>query len=226
MRIFVTSLDRPGNVAPMMELAGEAELVWCVPEEQADAYRAHGAEHIEVGPPGKCEKINAILDSHAEEWCVFTDDDCRRLTRLNADGSYERITLDEAAREYVRVGIERRDHFVTIPNMQNVRFASRKVSNWGSTVGWFGAIAPHTECRYDPSLVIAHDVDFAAQVFDRYGRISRVGWIIGEYRYADKASHFRDEHANRQRGNGEVILRYPHLLYWKSDQDFGFRRVP
>jgi len=225
MRIYIPSLDRPGNVPEMQAQAGIAELVWLVPEDQEQAYRKAGAKSVITGPRDKPSKINAILDAYPDQWRVFSDDDCRRLTILNDSGASVRCTLGLAASEYIAVGNRRRDHLVAMPNMSNAHFAARRVSDWGSTVGWFFAVAPDTECRLDPEMPYGDDVDFACRVFMRYGRIARVGWIIGDYRYGDRDSHFRVEHMAQNDVHRALIARYPGLLQWKNDAVLGFRRV-
>jgi hypothetical protein len=199
--------------------------VWCVPLEQADAYQRAGARHILTGPAGKAAKMNEVLDAHPDEWCVFSDDDCRKMTWLNDSGGLVKCTLGLAASDYIAVGNRRRDHLVAIPNMSNAHFAARRVSDWGSTVGWFCAVAPNTECRFDEALPYGEDIDFACRVFDRYGRIARVGWIIGDYRYGGPESHFRAQHENRAALNRALIERWPGLLEWKSPEVLGYRRL-
>lgn len=225
MRVYITSLGRPGNVPAMEAQAGIAQLVWLVPEEQADDYARAGATSIITGPPGKPDKINAILDAYPDQWNVFSDDDCRKLTLLNETGDRVKCTLGLAAAEYIAVGNRRRDHGVFMPNMSNAHFAARRVSAWGSTVGWFMAVAPNTECRLDPALLMNHDVDFACQVFMRYGRIARVGYIIGDYRYADKTSHFREQHDDRSYEHKVVIDRYPGLVLGSDGDTMKFARI-
>ena len=226
MRIYVTSLSRPHNVARMESLAGGAELVWCIPEEQVWDYTRAGARHFVTGPPGKPEKINAVLDQYGDDWCVFTDDDCRGMKMLTELGSRGPISLGTAAAEFIIIGRMRRDSYVGIACLTNPRFMSYSISSWGQTTGWFYAQAPNTPERHDPSFGVAHDIEFAARMCDRYGRIARPNYIQGDYLMGDQASHFREEHKRKAVGFARLVRLYPHLFASYTDDNIKYRRLP
>lgn len=210
MRVFVPSRNRWANVPTMQALAGHANLVWLVPADQAAAYAEAGATTIVTGPPGKSAKVNDALDRFNDEWCVFTDDDVTHLSWLTAPSKTRPTTLGEAAEEYVRVGEAMRAPLVVIPCIRNAMFLKPTVSGWTRSVDWFFAVAPHTKCRYDESLAYFGDTEFAAQCFDRYGRIARPNYIMGDYRINDASSQYS---ADDRGPAAEVILRrYPHLF--------------
>lgn len=226
MKVYVVSLNRPHNVAAMEALAGPADLVWCVPEEQIEEYALAGAKEFWPGPPSKYAKVNAILDALPEEWLVFTDDDCQGISRLEHDGSWTALTLGEAAEEYVTVGQRRKDAYVCPTQMQNKTFLSRTVSNWAMTSGWFNAMAPGFEPRYDEGLSSSGDTDLACQVMDRYGRICRVNWMLMEFRMADSESHYLADYKDKGPVIDVLLARWPHLLEADDDRTYlKFRRL-
>jgi len=210
----------------MSALAGEAELIWCVPQEQVEAYRAAGAEHFEVGHPGQFEKMNEVLDRHRDEWVVFSDDDCIGINLLTEAGDLVPITLGEAAEEMIRVGEARRDHYVVVAQTTNKRFMSRSITSWGQTVNWLCAIAPYTSERF--ATTFAGDAVFAARIVDRYGRLARPNYIMAKYRSADPASHWLDGHQmDLEQRFGWIVKQYPHLYSgWKSNGALVCRPLP
>jgi len=217
MRIFVPSRDRPGNVPRMERLAGGAKLVWLVPEEQEHAYRRYGATEVVTGHPRKSHKMNEALDRFNDDWCVFSDDDCSAMFRLGTDLIRRRITLEDAAVEFVAIGERRQEHLVNMICLHNAKFINLTLYSWGRATGWFFAVAPGTECRFDESLPYCEDLDFAARCFDRYGGIAIPGWILGHYRMGDPNSHFRNllgESDFRPLVARLLITRYPHLFRW------------
>lgn len=213
MDIHVISLGRPGNVPNMQEKAGDARLIWCVPEYEVDMYLDAGAEHVLVGPPGKAAKLNALLDAKPDEWVITTDDDCQRLVRLGADGVRSPITLEQAAREYIGIGVEGRYGFLAIPDFTNGLYMNRKITHWGRTIGWFAAHAPGFRCRYDEFIHGAEDTDIACKAFLEYGRIARPNWIMGVYRVGGPESHFLAMHEDWA-SMGVMAERYPMLVQW------------
>ena len=208
MKVFVTSLNRPGNVPTMEALAGDAELVWCVPIDQVMDYRQAGARDVLIGPRGKWEKVNAVLDE-MDGWRVFTDDDCEGIWWLGQDGT-RHATLGEVAKEFVRVGEERHAPLVLLPCIRNPFYLKRSVSKWSRTVDWFFAVSPDNECRYDLSMKAIGDTEFAARCFDRYGTIARVNYIMGDYRINDATTQF--DPADRGPDAEVILRRYPHLF--------------
>ena len=221
-RVYVPSRNRPHHVPRMLDLAGGIELVWLVSEEQADAYRAYGAKRVIVCEPGKEAKHNLVLDRFGDRWCVFSDDDCRGL-RMLTNGRRHRTTLSRAAAEFVRVGEARRDRLVSMPAFTNMRFMSETVSDWGAASGWFFAVAPGTPERFDASVPIFSDSDYAARIFLRYGRIARVNHVRGEYDWGGSASNY--DYARRVDGWRVVARRYPELFSGYTTETLMARRL-
>lgn len=216
------SLSRPQNVPQMEALAGGAKLVWCVPEGQAEDYRAAGAQHVFTGHPGIYEKINEVLDAHPDQWCLFSDDDCQGFLMLEADGSIVPITLDQAAEEVAMVTTARSDRFGCISMNQNQTFMQRTVTDWGQPSNWLCAIAPGTPERFRSGY--AAEWDYAARIFNNYGRIARLNHLIGKYKYAGPNSHFAADHAAPAPYLRDLAVKYPHLFRLDGDR-LAFRRV-
>ena len=215
-------------MSAMQALAGEAELWWCVPVNEEDRYREAGAEHIVTGHPGQFEKMNEVLDQFGSEWVVFSDDDCKRVMILNSFGDLEPITLDQVARHLIKLGEWRRDGYVACGMTTNKRFLSHTITSWGQTANSLCAIVPGTEVRFRLGLGVATDIDFAAQMHERYGRICRPNYIMAEYPRNDGPSHWRASHAS-DRGllYGPIVARYPHLFRgWKRNGGIIYRRQP
>lgn len=196
----------------MKRMAGAGvRLVWLVPGEQAEAYRAFGADAVITGPHSKSVFMNLILDHYADQWCVFSDDDCREMVMLSERDRLVDVPLGMVAREFVRVGRQRGDHLVNIPHITNRRYMNHTVSDWGPISGWFFAVAPDTECRFDPSLRVAEDVDFGAQVVERYGRLARPNYVQATYLMGGAKSNFNHERDDLP-CSAIVAARYPHLI--------------
>lgn len=225
MRVFIPSLGRPQHVPPMLELAGGATLVWLVPEPQREAYLEAGAEEVITGHPRQFAKMNEVLDLYPDEWVVFSDDDCQGLLMLDPDGVVRPTTFAVAAEELVRVATARRDQFACISMNQNQRFMHRSVSDWAQPSNWLCAIAPGLRERWVDGTCA--DVEFGARITSHYGRISRVNYIIGMYRFGGPTSYYYESHLNRGLYEREVIKRYPHLLKWDAAKErITYRRLP
>jgi len=224
MNVYVVSLSRADNVPSMSALAGDADLVWLVPESQRMDYLRAGAERVITGPPGKADKANAILDT-AQEWSVFSDDDLTGMVELLPNGTRQAITIGQAADEFIRVGAERRCGLVTIASASNALYLSRTISAWGQIGGGFYALACGTELRFDPTLGLCEDVDIAAQAFMRYGTCSRINYIQGTYRMGGANSHFVQQYAERQKWFAEVARRYPGLFSGFDDTRMYYTRM-
>jgi len=216
----------------MLALAGEAELVWCVPEEQRAEYRAAGATAVETGHPGQREKMNEVLDRHGDEWVAFSDDDCVRVRMLTAGGDLVDVTLAEAVAEMIRVAEGRRDRYVALSMAQNERFMSRSITPWGQTANWLCAIAPNTPERFatkaEADELVAADAEFAAKIVDRYGRMCRPNYIQAKYRLGDAESHWRESHARSEEEKfGWIVRKYPHLFKgWRAGGTLIYRPLP
>lgn len=214
MKIYIPSLHRPHHVETMEGLAGEAELVWCVPEEQVEAYRAAGAQRFFTGHPGEFEKMNEVMDAHPDEWLVFSDDDCKGFKRLDVYGEVHPIDLGEAAAEMLRIGQARRDKYVALSQNTNQMFMRRTVTDWGQAANWLCCIAPGVPERWETGF--ASDLEFSAKMCMAYGRIARINHIIGLYQFNDAGSHWREWY---RPGNEALVARlhdiadrYPALL--------------
>lgn len=226
VRVFVPSLHRPQNVPTMAALAGEAELVWCVPPEEEQAYRDAGAQHVHLGHPGEFEKMNEVMDAYPDEWVTFSDDDCTGFWRLEPDGDIVNITLGEAVAEMLSIAAARRDKFVCISMNSNRTFMRRTITDWGQPANWLCSIAPGVPERWE--VAWGSDVDFAAKMFMAYGRIARVNHIIGAYQFGNKDSlwneWYRSEPAQDARLR-ELAARYPALMYHAGPGKLKYRRL-
>lgn len=166
----------------MEALAGDARLIWCVPEEQVEAYRAEGATEFFTGHPGIYEKINEVMDAKPDEWLAFSDDDCTALWIKQADGEVVPTTYGEAVREMVGVAKARRDRFACISMNRNKTWMQRTVTDWGQPSNWLCAVAPGIPERWEPQW--GGELVFASKIATNYGRICRCNFIMGEYDYA------------------------------------------
>lgn len=209
LRVFVPSLHRAHHVPTMGAIAGAAQLVWCVPAEEVADYYASGAQDVRVGPAAQYEKMNEVLDAFPDEWVVFSDDDCRGLLMLDAEGRTLPVTLGEAAVELVRVGNRRGDRFVCISQNQNRMFMRRTVTDWGQPSNWLCAIAPGTPERFLQRF--GSEVEYAARIVANYGRIARVNHVIGMYQFGGPASSY-PEYADKAPCDRDTAQRHPHLV--------------
>lgn len=211
MRIFVPSINRPHHVPEMNRKRGaDTTLTWLVPDWQAEAYHAYGADDMILGPWSKSEFMNRVLDRYSDQWCVFSDDDCVELVRLTGD-RLAPTTLGDVAREYVRVGAGRGDYLVNMPHMTNRLYMNHSVSSWGPITGWFFAVGPGCAVRFDLTLAVGEDVDFGARVVERYGRLCRPNWIQGRYKMGGPTSNF-DHDRDDLPCSEQLARRYPHLI--------------
>src|SRR5262245_40046848 len=208
----------------MQRMAGGAELVWCVVQEEVPYYRRAGARLTITVPIGKARAVNRVLDRFGADWCVCSDDDCQGLWQLGSGGRALPMTLNEAAQAFVTIGTARRDALVTITHVTNRAYLNREVSDWGQTVGWFFAVAPLVPDRLDPSLPLGEDLDFAARICTNYGRVSRPNWIQGDYRVGDKESHFN--HRVSTLAFQVLCERYPLLFRGYDATNIYYRALP
>lgn len=164
-----------------MCLLGAERAIWYVPDDEIATYQAAGAERVVAGG-GLVEARNLALDHAFADGlpCVQLSDDLKRTSRLAADGSAERIPLEEAID--ILVGSLGSIRLAGVAPTDNPFFAKNRINPSAFIVGDLFAAAP-SDPRFDPALKLKEDYDYTCQHMQAYGAVARHDYLLASFKH-------------------------------------------
>jgi hypothetical protein len=238
-RVFVISARRPLNVPAMHQRwFGTTEPVtWVVPEEDAEAYAAAGAQHLlpVPHPPAGSGRYplpaarNAALHAAtaAGQVCIQTDDDLRRLCLLTKDGKRRDVPWPRV-RDLLIGALDGSARLAGTAPTSNVLSARHTTTRAGFILGSLCATDAATP-RWDETIPLKEDYDYSCAHITTYGQVARMNWIIPDYaHYSNRggAVSFRNEQ-NENETTRLLLARWPQYLkpHPSRPHELSFRRT-
>lgn len=181
----IPSKGRPGNVALMTALTGEA--TWIVCPEEEEAYRAAGATSI-LHQRSLVHARNTALNAATEAGvaCLQSDDDAKAFRMLGTDGKAHDIGFERFVDVMMKTGELQNAKLVGMAPTNNPFYGKRKVKRDGFIIASI-FLADTSDIRFDEQFLTKEDYDFTLQHLARFGAVARCDWLLGEYQHYTNA---------------------------------------
>jgi hypothetical protein len=184
MRVYVISHKRAANVPRMTELFSPQELIWCVGDGEAEAYRAAGAANV-VESGGLVASRNFALDdafAHGQP-CLQTSDDLKRVSLVTPDGKGKVAAHPmEAAQRLLDALLSGPARMAGVAPTSNLFYFNpdRPAKARAFIVGDF-IVVRETHLRFDARMRLKEDYDYTAAHLHEYGCVFRDDAVLAEY---------------------------------------------
>ena len=231
--LAVISKGRPNNVGPMTEIIGQA--TWYIGRGESRYYKAAGAKQVWQERDGKlCQSRNGALVAATmfNAPCLQISDDCTGFEWLveNTDGKKLGAPMKfVSVVEAMKAELEN-SKLVGIAPTANAFYAKNGVSKRAFILGDLFLTHAKQTLRFDEEMTLKEDYDFTMQHIEKYGRVSRLDWLMGKFKHRTnsggavsirtKEEELRNiEHLKKKwgediirpsaRGETEILLRIP-----------------